>query len=105
MSLGCSQCPVTCCRAESGPTVSLAVDKDLGEAPHAGGAVQCLASEGCPGLLHHDLRLPHEHMALAEDMISCALTSSAHPGKVGDGRERNLAHVLANIKTACFFLT
>ena len=64
MPLGCSQCP------DSGPTASLAADEDLGAAPRAGGAVSCLAAEGGPGLLCADLRLPHQHMALAEEMTS-----------------------------------
>lgn len=75
--LGCCQCPALCCRADSDPIASLAVDEDLGEAPCAGGAVQRLAAEGGPGLLRADLRLPHQHVALAEEMISRALTSPA----------------------------
>lgn len=83
MPLGCCQCPVLCCRADSGPIASLAVDEDLGEAPRAGGAVQRLAAEGGPGLLRADLRLPHQHVALAEEMISHALTSPAQPWQGG----------------------
>ena len=83
MPLGCSQCPALCCRADSGPTASLAVDEDLREALRAGGAVQRLAAEGGPGLLRADLCLSHQHMALAEEMISCALTSPAQPWQGG----------------------
>lgn len=86
MSLGCSQCPALCYRADSGPTESLAVVKDLREAPRAGGAVQCLVLEGCHGLLH-------QYMILAEEIISCALASSARPSRVHEGRERILAHL------------
>lgn len=83
MPLGCRHCPALCCRANSSPPASLAVVKDLGEAPHVGEAVQQLASEGDPGLLHNDLCLPHQHMALAEEMIPHAPTSLAQAWQDG----------------------
>lgn len=61
-----------CCRADSGPTISLAAGEDLGEAPCAGGAVPCLETEGGPGVLRDDLCLPHQHVALAEKMTARA---------------------------------
>lgn len=89
------QPPVPYGRAADGPAAFLAADEDLGEAARAGRAVQRLAAEGGPHLLRADLRLPRQHMALAEEMTFCA------PAHREQGRI--LAHLLANSKTVCFF--
>lgn len=101
-SIPCRPTPLGCssvlCGSDSIPTASLAADEDLEQGAGAGGAVQGLAAEGDPGLLCAHLRLPHQHVALDEEMIPCALTSPAWCWQGGEGRVRIPARVLAASK-------